>query len=158
MPGQLDLFQGIKLTEPETKTTVRLGQRAAQVALRQKQQIAAIRLMEILHELEGKDIFIGSYSAGGGHFWLANLKLSRLRVESFRTERDESVPPSVVVLWGARDACIRIFVDCLSGVREQEYQEYHHYLLDFWNGFGESPINNYRSHYACLAVTKFKDQ
>ncbi|RAL69809.1 hypothetical protein C1G87_0917 [Dehalococcoides mccartyi] len=42
-------------------------------------------------------------------------------------------------------------------VREQEYQDYYHYLLDFWNGFGQAPINNYRSHYACLAITKFKE-
>ncbi|MEN8614775.1 hypothetical protein ABFB09_05790 [Dehalogenimonas sp. THU2] len=157
MPGQLDLFQGVKLKEPEPKTTVRLGQRAAQVPLRRKQPIAAIRLMEILSELEGKDIFVGSHSAGGGHFWFINLKLARLRVESFRMEREESIPPSVIVLWGAKDACIRIFADCLLGVREQEYQDYNRYLLDFWNGFGESPIHNYRSHYACLAITKFKD-
>jgi len=32
-------------------------------------------------------------------------------------------------------------------MREQDYQGYWHYLLDFRNGFGESPIDNYRSHY-----------
>ena len=31
--------------------------------------------MEILEELEGKDIYIGCYEAGGRHFWLDNLKL-----------------------------------------------------------------------------------
>ncbi|XUW99721.1 MAG: hypothetical protein TUN42_07455 [Dehalogenimonas sp.] len=157
MTGQLDLFQGIKLSEPEPKTTVKLGRRAAQIPLRKKQREAAKRLMEILKELEGNDIFIGSYSAGGGHFWIDNLKLSKLKVEGFRTERDESCPPSVIVLWGNKGACIRIFADCLLAVREQEYQDYYHYLLDFWNGFGQSPISNYRSHYACLVITKFKE-
>ncbi|APV45072.1 hypothetical protein [Dehalogenimonas formicexedens] len=156
MAGQLDLFQGVKLAEPVPKTTVRLGRKAAQIPLRKKQRVAAKRLMEILKELEGKDIYLGSYSAGGGHFWLDNLKLSKLRVDGFRTESDVSCPPSVIVLWGSKGACVRIFTDCLLAVREQEYQNYHHYLLDFWNGFGQCPINGYRSHYACLAVTKFK--
>ncbi|KTB49134.1 hypothetical protein DEALK_00460 [Dehalogenimonas alkenigignens] len=157
MIGQLGLFQGTRLSEPEPKTTVKLGRRAAQIPLRQKQREAARRLMEILKELKGKDIFIGSYSASGGHFWLDNLKISKLRVEAFRTERDETCPPSVIVLSGNKGACIRIFADDLLTVREQEYPDYHHYLLDFWNGFGQSPINNYRSHYACLAITKFKE-
>ncbi|KTB47811.1 hypothetical protein DEALK_06560 [Dehalogenimonas alkenigignens] len=157
MTGQLNLFQGVELAQPEPKTTVKLGRRAAQIPLRKKQQEAAKRLMEILKELEGNDIFIGSYSTGGGHFWIDNLKLSKLRVESFRTERDESVPPPVIVLWGNKGACIRIFADCLLAVREQEYQDYYHYLLDFWNGFGQSPIYSYRSHYACLAITRFKN-
>lgn len=156
MAGQLDLFQGVELAEPEPKTTVRLGREAAKIPLRKKQRAAAKRLIEILKELEGKDIFIGSYSAGGGHFWLDNLKLSKFKVEAFRTERDETCPPSVIVLWGDKGASIRIFADCLLAVREQEYSGYNHYLLDFWNGFGQSPINSYRSHYACLAITKFK--
>ncbi|MEN8615447.1 hypothetical protein ABFB09_09310 [Dehalogenimonas sp. THU2] len=156
MTGQLDLFQGVKLAEPEPRTTVKLGRKAAQVPLRKKRREAVTRLMEILKELEGKDIFLGSYSAGGGHFWLDNLKLSKLKVESFRTKRDEACLPSVIVLFGNKGACVRIFADDLLAVREQEYQDYYHYLLDFWNGFSQSPINSYRSHYACLAVTKFK--
>ena len=32
-----------------------------------------------------------------------------------------------------------------------------HYLLDFRNGFWESSIDNYRAHYACLTITRFKD-
>lgn len=157
MAGQLDLFQGVELADPVPKTTVRLGRKAAQIPLRQKQQAAAKRFMEILKELEGHDIFIGSYSAGGGHFWLDNLKLSKLRVESFRMERDETCPPTVIVLLGNKGASIRIFADCLLTIREQEYSGYHHYLLDFWNGFGQSPMDGYQSHYACLAITKFKD-
>lgn len=157
MTGQLDLFQGVKLAEPEPKTTVKLGRKAAQVPLRKRQRAAVKRLMEILEELEGKDVFLGSYSAGGGHFWLDNLKLSKLKVGSFRTGRDESCPPSVIILLGNKGACVRIFTDDLLSVRAQEYPGYNHYLLDFWNGFGQSPINSYRSHYACLAITRFKD-
>ena len=40
MTGQLDLFQGVKLAEPEPKTTVRLGRKAAQIPLRKKQRAA----------------------------------------------------------------------------------------------------------------------
>jgi hypothetical protein len=63
----------------------------------------------------------------------------------------------VIVLWGNRSACVRIFTDYLVAVREQEYQGYWNYLLDFRNGFWQSPIDNFRSHYACLHITRFKD-
>jgi len=36
--------------------------------------------MKILAELEGEDIYIGSYEAGGRHFWFDNLKLQRLKL------------------------------------------------------------------------------
>jgi len=29
--------------------------------------------------------------------------------------------------------------------------------LDFHNGFWESPVDNFKSHYACLHITRFKD-
>jgi len=41
--------------------------------------------------------------------------------------------------------------------REQEYQGYWSYLLDFRNGFWEHPMDNFRSNYACLTITRFKD-
>ena len=81
MTGQLDLFDGVKLTEPEPNTTVRLGRKTAQIPLRKKRREATNRLMEILKELKGKDIYIGSYDAGGRHYWLDNLKLPRLQLE-----------------------------------------------------------------------------
>jgi hypothetical protein len=81
MSGQLDLFEGIKLAEPEPLTTVKLGKREARIPLRKQRREAITRLMEILEELEGKDIHIGSYDAGGRHFWLDNLKLPRLQLE-----------------------------------------------------------------------------
>ena len=159
MTGQLGLFEGVKLEEPEPMTPVRLGHRQAQIPLRRKRREAVTRLMEILEQLEGKDIHIGSYDAGGRHFWLDNLKLPRLQLEwhPIRLRHDTNYIPSVIVLWGSRSAQVRIFTDYLVAVREQEYQGYWHYLLDFRNGFWESPIDNFRSHYACLHITKFKD-
>jgi hypothetical protein len=159
MVGQLDLFDGVKLAEPEPTTTVSLGHKTAQIPLRRQRREATRRLMEILEELEGKDIHIGSYDSGGRHFWLDNLKLPRLQLEwhPIRLNSDQNYIPSVIVLWGSRSAQVRIFTDYLIAVREQEYQGYWHYLLDFRNGFWGSPIDNFRSHYACLHITRFKD-
>ena len=159
MSGQLDLFEGVKLAEPEPLTTVKLGRKAAMIPLRMQRREAITRLMEILEELEGKDIHIGSYDAGGRHFWLDNLKLPRLQLEwhPTRYKNDQNYIPGVIVLWGSRSACVRIFTDYLVAVRVQEYQGYFHYLLDFRNGFWQSPVDNFRSHYACLHITRFKD-
>jgi len=153
---QLDLFNEAKveIEKPEPKTTVRLGKREVRVPLRKQRREALAQLKDILADLEGKDVYIGTYDAGGRHFWLDNLKLQRLQVEnlSFGTQI-----PTVIVLRGIRGACVRIFTDYLVAVRVQEYQGYWHYLLDFRNGFWESPIDNYRGHYACLHITRFKD-
>jgi len=159
MTGQIDLFDGVKLAEPEPTTTVKLGRKTVQIPLRKKRREAMKRLMEILEELEGKDIYIGSYDTGGRHFWLDNLKLPRLQLEwhPIRLKSDQTYIPSVVVLRGSKSACVRIFTDYLVAVREQEYQGYWHFLLDFRNGFWQSPIDNYQSHYACLHMTRFKD-
>jgi len=157
----LDLFNEAKveIEKPEPMTEVRLGHRSARVPLRKQRRAALARLMDILAGLEGKDIYIGSYDAGGRHFWLDNLLLRRLKLEyhPFHLRDDTSFIPSVIVLWGSRSACVRIFADYLVDVRTQEYQGYWLYLLDFRNGFWESPIDNYRSHYASLTITKFKD-
>jgi len=159
MLDQLGMFDEVKLAEPEPKTAVRLGHRSAQVPLRKKRREACDRLMEILTELEGKDIWVGSYDAGGRHFWLDNLKLPRLQLEwhPIRLKSDQTYIPSVIVLWGSRSASVRIFTDYLVAIREQNYQGYQLYLLDFRNGFWQSPIDNFRSHYACLHITIFKD-
>jgi len=157
--GQMGLFDGIKLTEPEPTTMVRLGRKAAQIPIRKKRREAIARLMEILEELEGKDIYIGSYDAGGRHYWLNNLKLPRLQLEwhPIRLKSDQTYIPGIIVLWGSRSASVRIFTDYLVAIREQEYQGYRHFLLDFRNGFWQSPIDKFRSHYACLTITRFKD-
>jgi hypothetical protein len=157
----LDLFREAKveIEKPEPTTKVKLGRRSARVPLRKQRRAALTKLMDILADLEGKDIHIGTYSAGGNHFWLDNLKLQRLQLDyyPFHLKEDTSFIPSVIVLWGSRGACVRIFTDYLVDVRTQEYQGYWHYLLDFRNGFWESPIDNFRSHYACLHITRFKD-
>ena len=87
MTTQLDLFgeARVKVEEPEPMTTVRVGSRTVQIPLRRKRREALNRLMEVLAELEGKDIYIGSYEAGGRHFWIDNLKLGRLQLEFFPT-------------------------------------------------------------------------
>jgi len=161
MAAQLGLFEEakVKIEDPEPMTTVRVGSRVAQIPLRRKRREAVNRLMGILTELEGKDIHIGSYDAGGRHFWLDTLKLPRLKLEYYpvRFRGNHNYIPSVIVLWGSRSAQVRIFTDYLVAVREQEYQGYWHYLLDFRNGLWQHPIDNFRSHYACLTITRFKD-
>ena len=161
MSTQLDLFGEAKVAvgEPEPMTEVRLGRHSVQIPLRKKRREALTRLMEILKELEGKDIYIGSYDAGGRHYWLDNLLLRRLQLDyfPFRVKDDINYIPSVVVLWGSRSGQVRIFTDYLVAVREQEYQGYWHWLLDFRNGFYDSKLDEFKSHYACLAITRFKD-
>ena len=161
MSMRLDLFAeaGVEVGKPEPMTTVRLGKREAKVPLRKQRREALAQLMPILKELEGKDIYIGSYDAGGKHFWLDTLKLPRLKVDFYpaRYESYRDYIPSVVVLWGSRNAQVRIFTDYLVAVRTQDYQGYWHYLLDFRNGFYDSTIDQWKSHYACLSITRFKD-
>jgi hypothetical protein len=158
---QLDLFNEakVKVEAPEPMTEVRLGRHSARVALRKQRKEAIARLMEILAELEGNDIWIGSYDAGGRHYWLDNLKLPRLRLDFFpaRYQNNHGYIPGVIVLWGSRNAQVRIFTDYLVAVRTQEYQGYWHYLLDFRNGFYDSQLDQWKSHYACLAITRFKE-
>ena len=157
MSNQLGLFgpAEVETEKPETPVTVRLGNKTAHIMLKSQRRQALKRLAEILKELEGKDIWIGSYDAGGRHYWLDNLKLQRLQVEGFPSLNSDL--PGVIVLRGCRDACVRIFTDYLVAIREQEYFGYWLYLLDFRNGFWQNPIDNFKSHYACLHITRFKD-
>jgi len=161
MTAQLDLFGEAKVAvaEPEPVTEIRLGRRSVRFPLRKKRREALTRLMDILKEFEGKDIYIGSYDAGGRHYWVDNLLLRRLQLEyhPFRLKDDIGYIPTVVVLRGSRSGHVRIFTDYLVAVREQEYQGYWLYLVDFRNGFYDSKLDEYRSHYACLQITRFKD-
>ena len=54
----------------------------------------------------------------------------------------------MVVLWGARKGwrqqSLRIFLDQLVNVRRQSYKDKSQWLVDFWNGFGEHPIDSYK--------------
>lgn len=158
MTTQLGLFGDTKIESPEPRTEVRLGKHAAQVPLRAQRREASTKLMQLLQELEGKDIYIGTYDAGGRHFTINSLLLRRLHLDWYPSGRhDSNYVPGVIVLWGSRGSQVRIFTDYLVAIREQEYQGYWLYLLDFRNGFWESPIDNYHSHYACLHITRFKD-
>ncbi len=160
MNQTMSLFGDVVVGKPEPKpVTVRLGKRAIQYPLHRLRRAAIKRLVEILGELEGKDIHISSCDTGGKHYWLNTLRLPRLKLEfhPHMVTGPNDFLPGVIVLWGSRDACVRIFTDYLVAVREQEYQGYWLYLLDFRNGFYESPIDNWKSHYACLHITKFKD-
>jgi len=58
----------IEVTEPDPMTTVRVGSRVAQIPLHKRRWEACNKLMEILQQIEGKDIHIGSYDAGGRHY------------------------------------------------------------------------------------------
>jgi len=157
---QLGLFEEAKveIEKPEPRTTVRLGKRGALVPIRKQRREAIAQLRDILADLEGKDVYVGTYDAGGRHFWLDNLKIQKLQVETFPSgSKAGEYLPSVILLRGSRDACVRIFTDYMVAVRTQEYQGYWHYLLDFRNGFYDSKIDEWKSHYACLHITKFKD-
>jgi len=155
---QLDLFEGVKIAEPEPMTEIGLGKHSVQIPLRKKRREACNRLMQILEELEGKDIHIGSYEAGGRHFLFDTLKLPRLKLDWYPPGRGTlDYIPSVIVLWGSRSGQVRIFTDYLVAVREQEYQGYWHWLLDFRNGFYDNTLDQFKYHYACLTITKFKD-
>jgi len=154
---QMNLFQESKVefSKPEPRTPIRVGNRIAQIPLRKRRREALEKLLPILDRLEGKDVFIGSYFGSHNHFWVNHLKLGRLRVEKI-SGGDKL--PSVIVLWGSRDASVRIFTDQLVAVREQEYFGYTLWLLDFWNGFGEYPIDPYRPKgYVSLDIARFKD-
>lgn len=148
-----------RLSQDDVKTVVRLGKHSAAIPKQKKRRIAINRLMEILRELEGKDIYVSSYEAGGRHFWFDKLKIQRLELEyhPWLYKPDPDYIPSVIVLWGRRGGHVRIFTNFIDQLREQEYQGYMLYLLDFHNGFGEAPIDKYYCPYACLQITKFND-
>ena len=118
----------------EKTTTVRLGTRSAEIPLRKRNKAAIKQLKEILLQLEGKDILVSQYS---DFWWYQNLRLKRLQVQWF--------DDSVFVLWGTKDAQVRVWLKRLYQVREQyDWDDKPTYYLDFWNGFGSSPIDSYR--------------
>ena len=161
----LSLFgqAGVDIAEPETTTEYRLGNRVVQIPLRRKRREALEKLIEVLGQLEGKDIYIGYCGGSHSHFWINHLKLGRLQLE-YSPYKYPTAPwkgdylPSVVVLWGNRGGSVRIFTDQLVDVREQECFGYTMWLVDFWNGFGEYPINPYRPEgFVSLEIVRFKD-
>jgi hypothetical protein len=157
MPTQLSIFEeaGVEVTQPEPKTAVRLGTREHHVNLAKKRREALIEFMGVLAELEGKDVYIGAYGGHGSHYWVDDLKLGRMTVESVFGDKEV---PAVIVLRGSRGSSVRIFTDRAYALRRQEYFGYTLWLLDFWNGFGEYPIDPYRRK-GCdsLHIKRFKD-
>jgi len=153
--NQLGLFEEVEEQDyrVEKKTTVRLGTHSAQVSLQKKRRQAWAKLEVVLAELEGKDVLVSSYWGSNNHFWADNLLLRRLQVERFgdwnHWGHGKDGPPSVLVLWGGARArgmeqCVRIFLEQLFDVRTNAYGDYVDYLIDFWNGWGEYPIDPYR--------------
>ena len=157
MQTQLSLLgeADVKAEKPVPPTTVRLGHRAAEVPLWKKRREALEDLMAVLSELEGKDLYIGTYGGANNHFWLNHLKLGRMKVDTL--PRADGLP-SVIFLWGSRESSVSIFTDQVVNFRRQEYQGLTLWLLDFWNGFGEYPIDPYRPRgYVSLQIVRFKD-
>jgi len=157
MSTQLGLFKQaeVEVTQLEPKTAIRLGSRAAWVNLVRKRRETLEKLMELLAQLEGQGIYIGHCGGPRSHFWIDNLKLARMQVEC---PLGAEKVPSVVTLRGNRGAMVRIFTDRVVNLRCQEYSGYTRWLLDFWNGFGEYPIDPYRMPgYDSLTITRFKD-
>jgi len=142
MPTQLSIFEeaGVEVTQPEPKTAVRLGTRERHVNLAKKRREALKEFIGVLAELEGKDVYIGAYGGHGSHYWVDDLKLGRMTVESVFGDKEV---PAVIVLRGSRGSSVRIFTDRVYALRRQEYFGYTLWLLDFWNGFGEYPIDPY---------------
>jgi len=147
---QLGLFEQeeLKQCRVETKTTVKLGKRSAQVPLVRRNREALAKLREILSRLEGKDILVSQYC---DFWWYQRLKLQRLKVH-WGSYFDSQDRPAVIVLSGTRNAEIRIlYPERLYQVREQYYSKGKpYYLLDFWNGFYNHPVSTYQRHYDCL--------
>ncbi|GAI35569.1 unnamed protein product [marine sediment metagenome] len=118
------------------------------MSLKKRRREAWQKLKEILTQLEGKDVLVSSCGGARSHFWTAALLLRRLQVEHQWFLQKEGVP-GVVVLWsGARakgmQQQIRIFLDQLSNVRTNDYGSNVDYLIDFWNGWGEYPLDQFR--------------
>ncbi|MFP3880601.1 MAG: hypothetical protein ACLFVA_06575 [Dehalococcoidia bacterium] len=158
MSTQLSIFEeaGVEVTQPEPSTAVRLGTRERHVNLAKKRREALKELMNVLAELEGKDVHIGAYGGHGSYYWVNDLKLGRMTVEQ-PMFGDREVP-SVIVLRGTRGCSVSIFTDRAYALRRQEYFGYTLWLLDFWNGFGEYPIDPYRPPgYQSLHIKRFND-
>lgn len=151
--SQLGLFEAEEIKPVEPKTTVRLGKRAAQVPLARRNREALAKLREVLTKLEGKDIFISQHCS---FWWYERLRLNGLKVQWGSYLREQ--PPCAIVLHGDKGAEVRIlWTNRLYQVREQYYGSGKpYYLLDFWNGFWQSPISQYQRNYDCLTITPVK--
>ena len=148
--GQLSLLDSEEKQDYqiETKTTVRLGTRSAEIPLRKRNKAAIKQLKEIIPQLEGKDILVSQYC---DYWWYQDLRLKRLQVQWF--------DDSAFVLWGTKGTQVRVLgLKFLYQVRKQYYNNGKpYYLLDFWNGFRSEPVDKYyRGGYQCLEIRTAK--
>jgi hypothetical protein len=140
---------------PEQPTAVRVGNRVAHIPLQKKRREALEQFLALLTELEGKDVYIGWCAGSRGHFWVNNLKVGRLQVEKFM---GGDKLPGALILRGMKEASVRIFTSQVIALRQQDYQGYTLWLLDFWNGWGEHPIDQWKPPgYDSLHIVRFKD-
>jgi hypothetical protein len=149
---QLGLFEEKKDQDYtiEQKTTVRLGRYSTMVSLKKKRREAWQKLQEIFAPLEGRDILVSACDGSRGHFWFDDLLLRRLKVIAgvdWHYPKDDV--PGVLLLRGTRTGRsyqeIRVFLNQLVNVRAQhDSKTKPYYLIDFWNGFGEYPIDRYK--------------
>ena len=133
---QLDLLGEVEVKPPEPATTVRVGRRSIQIPLARKRREARDKLKEVLTSLEGRDILVSFCGGSRSHWWFDNLRLNRLKAVY--------VGETIVVLSGQKAQSVRLFLDQLVNVREQSYDNNVYYLIDFWNGLGEYPIDAYK--------------
>ena len=147
---QLDLLdkEELQKCQVEEKTVVRLGSHSAKIPLKRRRREAIAKLKDVIQQLEGKDVLVSQYC---DFWWYNHLRLSRLHTE---WGTDTELLPCVIVLWGTKCQNIRIFTDHFYNLREQHYLDGKpYYLLDFWNGYGESLSGKYgRSGYQCLHI------
>jgi len=148
--GQLSLLDNEEEQDYhiEPKTTVRLGTRSAEISLWKRNKAAIKQLKEILPQLEGRDILVSQYC---DFWWYQDLRLKRLQVQWFYDN-------SLFVLWGTKGAQVRVWLKRLYQVREQyDGNDKPTYYLDYWNGFGSSPIDKYyRGGCQCLHIRAAK--
>ena len=135
---QLGFFAREDIKPVEPRTTVRIGKKAAKVPLARRRREATEKLKALLAELEGKDILISYCGGSRSHWWFDDLRLSRLKVEGGLSSS------GVLVLRGTNRQNVRISLHCLWNVREQHYDGKPYWLVDFWNGWREYPVDPYR--------------
>lgn len=156
MNSQPGLFEEAEAAEPEPMSEVQLGRHSVMVPLRQKRKEALAKFNELLKELEGQNIWITSDGGNGTHYSLFSLKLERMSANT-RPLFNEKLP-STIWLRGRKGAGVRIDTHRVVALREQRYQGYTLWLLDFWNGFGGWPLDQYRpTGCSSLAIVVFHD-
>ena len=161
---QLGLFEKVNErriledAEPEPLSDVLLGGKTVQYPLRAIRREAIKKLLEALKPLEGKDVFVEFCGGSRSHFWVDNLRLSKMRVDIPSYPLSPKTIPMTIWLRGNRNASVMISTECLRDVRIQEYFGYTLYLIDFWNGFGEYPIEPYKPDGSTsIGIRLFKD-